>query len=164
MWNHLYDVRDNFYSRKSTRDYLKFSLDQDVIKVLIDIGYSGPVSGGLGCTFIKEISNNDEKHICYKGAYYQEHVLNAPHIFLIGCKDSIIEGNYNEEFVNIFSCQNSAIAAQNIIIAAHEMGLGTCFIGAIRKDVIINGLKLDKGYNPWCILCLGIERSDKIGI
>lgn len=164
MWNNLYDVRDNFCSRKSIRDYLNISLDQDVIKALADIGYSGPVSGGLECVFIKEISNSDEKRICYKGAYYQEHVLKAPHIFLIGCNDSIIEGNYNGEFVNIFSCQNSAIAAQNIIIAAHEMGLGTCFIGAIRKDVIVDGLKLNKGYNPWCILCLGVGRGDNIEI
>ncbi|ADH60248.1 nitroreductase [Thermoanaerobacter mathranii subsp. mathranii str. A3] len=164
MWDNLYDVRDKFCSRKSVRNYLNVSLDQDVIKVLMEIGYSGPVSGGLRCVFIKEVSNSEEKYICYKGTYYQKHVLRAPHIFLIGCNDSIIEEKYNGEFVNIFSCQNSVIAAQNIIIAAHEMGIGTCFVGAIRKDVIIDGLKLDKGYNPWCILCLGIGRDDNIGI
>ncbi|SHF24266.1 Nitroreductase [Marinitoga hydrogenitolerans DSM 16785] len=164
MWNNLYNVRDRFYSRKSVRDYLNIKLNIDVINVLIDIGFSGPVSGGLKCVFIREISNSKEKRICYKGAYYQEHVLKAPHIFLIGCNDSIIKKKYNREYVNVFSCQNSVIAAQNIIIAAHEFGLGTCFIGAIRKDILVEGLNLDKGYNPWCILCLGLNRGDNIEI
>ncbi|BBE31803.1 hypothetical protein OSSY52_19440 [Tepiditoga spiralis] len=162
MWNNLYDVRNKFYSRKSIRNYLNFKLSQEMINILIDIGFSGPVSGGLKCVFIKEINNIEEKHICYKGTYYQKHVLEAPHIFLIGCDDSIIESKYSGEYVSTFSCQNSVVAAQNIIMAAHEIELGTCFIGSIRKNIIIKYLKLEKGYNPWCILCLGV--GDNVGI
>lgn len=157
MGNSIYDVKKIFLERKSVREFSQIAISQDVLDALIEIGLSGPISGGLDCLFIKELNDQSEKQICYKACYYQEFIKNAPTVLVIGCYDDIISTKYNQEFANIFSCQNATIAAQNIIIASEQLGIKSCFVGALRKNVMADILSEEnRKVNPWVVVCLGL--------
>jgi protein-L-isoaspartate(D-aspartate) O-methyltransferase len=50
-------------------------------------------------------------------------------------------------------------AAQNILLKAVSMGLGTCPVGAFIDDQLAGLLELPDGWHPYYILCIGHENN-----
>lgn len=144
-------------SRKSVRTYSNIPLSTSEMNTILKVAKSGPVSGGLDCLNVDILTTDSEKQCFYKACYYQEFVKNAAAIFVISSKDGIISNAYNQEYVQRFECENATIAAHNIIIASTFMGLSTCFIGAIRQDMITKVTKPDSS-TAWCAVCVGKEK------
>ncbi len=50
-----------------------------------------------------------------------------------------------------------AMAVQNLLLAAHALGLGTCVLTAplVVQEAVLGALKLPAGYDPTCFVALG---------
>lgn len=160
MRNDLSDVMALFATRRSVRDYSEKPLTEEEISALISIGYSGPISGGIKCIFIRVLRNEAEKHLFRKACFYQDFVECCSCVFLIGCDESKLKQQYDNEYTQVFSCENASIAAENIIIGAHIMDLASCYVGALRRDIIKQLLDSDQDdVRIWCGVCIGNKRT-----
>ncbi|MCK4259223.1 MAG: nitroreductase family protein [Halanaerobiales bacterium] len=162
MGNNMVELKDFFVKRKSVRNYKQVVLEQSVITALYEIGQSGPKAGGIDCVEIYVLTDESTKNICYKASYYQEFVRQAPVLMVIGVDTSQLAEKYKDEFSEYFGCQNASIAAQNIILAATQVGLGSCWIGAIRYEYLRTELGVKESFRPWLILTLGYESEDEV--
>ena len=50
---------------------------------------------------------------------------------------------------------DSAIAAQNIVLAADDMGIGICFVLAFSKTAVTEVLNLPENVEPQVVVTLG---------
>ncbi len=57
----------------------------------------------------------------------------APVIFVICTNDEEIVGRFGQR-AKIFPIQDTALAAENLLLAAADMGLNGCFMGAFDQD------------------------------
>ena len=59
---------------------------------------------------------------------------------------------------HIMAVQSTAMATQNLLLAAHAEGLGACWMCAplFCPDVVVEALALPKGWEPQAIITLGL--------
>lgn len=154
MGDTIFEIEKCFLNRTSLREYSKIQINDKTIDYLISLGLTGPKAGGIDCVKVIKINEEDQKKTCYKGCFYQEFILEAPTLLLICVDQNKLAIKYNAEWLNNFACQNASIVAQNIIIAATALGIGSCWVGTIRKKFIKEAMHINE-VEPWVLLALG---------
>jgi len=64
-----------------------------------------------------------------------------------------------EEMIKEFSLVDVGIAAQTILLAAREKGIGGCLIGSLNKKKLEEILEIEPGYRLFLVLALGYPKE-----
>ncbi len=75
----------------------------------------------------------------------------APAAYIIICTDNELSPEGTNKFLGV----DIGIAAQTIMLAATERGLGGCMLGAFSAEKVSAALGIDKKYIPMLVLALG---------
>lgn len=151
---------------RSIRKFSSAPVAQDVVDELIRCGQSAATSSFIqACTVIQVTDPASRVKLC-EAAASQQYVKESP-VFLVFCADmqrhqlacdmheAKMESGFTEQFLT--ASLDCALFAQNVLIAAESLGLGGCYIGAIRNKIAevdqLLGLP-DKVY-PVFGMCLG---------
>ncbi|MCU0692778.1 MAG: nitroreductase family protein, partial [Polyangiaceae bacterium] len=54
-------------------------------------------------------------------------------------------------------------AVQNMLLAAHAMGLGACWVGAFREDAVAQCLRLAEHLRPVALIPVGVPDEQPAG-
>jgi len=165
------DVIKLLKSHRSIRKYSDREVDQKVLETLIEAGQSAATSSFIqACTVIRVADPESRKKLC-ECAAGQQYVIEAP-VFLVFCADMqrhqlacemhkahMLTG-YTEQFLT--ASLDCALFAQNVLVGAESMGLGGCYIGAIRNRIgeVDKLLGLPEFVYPLFGLCLGYPAQD----
>jgi len=87
-----------------------------------------------------------------KSIYHKDWFVQAP---LIICVCGIPEKNWTRRDGKNYTDVDTAIVMDHLILAAAELGLGTCWIGAFDPDAAREILNLPKGVEPIAFSPLG---------
>jgi len=158
-------------SHRSIRKYLDQPVDQEIVEALVEAWQCAATSSFIqACTVIQVRDKETRKKIC-ECAAGQEYVIEAP-VFLIFCADmnrhrlaceiheAPMLSGYTEQFLT--ASLDCAFFAQNVLAGAESMGLGGCYIGAIRNRItdVTHLLGLPDLVYPVFGLCLGYPAQD----
>ncbi len=140
-WN---DALDTIMSHRSVRTYRDEPLPPGTLELLIAAAQSAATTSNLQAWSVIAVEDPARKARLAKFAADQRHIVEAP-LLLVFIADlarlrSIsderghpgIALNYIEAF--IFAIGDASFAAQNTILAAESLGLGGCYIGAMRNN------------------------------
>ena len=155
-------------SRKSARDYLSKSVEEDLLKILIKAGQSAPKAGGFhisGITDASTIKQIDDKalSIMKNGTGFMKEraelegyrpLYGAPVLFLISSQEIP------------FKETNAACAATAITIAATALGLASCYVVsatlAFKDDASLGKpAGIPEGFSPVCGVLIGYGGGEK---
>jgi nitroreductase len=136
-------VIESILDHRSVRGYLPDKLSPGTLETLIAAGQSAPTSSNLQTWTAIAVEGAERKARLSVLAGDQAHIRECPS-FLVFIADlsrldriaqarsEVTEGNrYLEMF--LMAAIDAALAAQNIVVAAESMGLGTVYIGAMRN-------------------------------
>jgi nitroreductase len=138
--------------RKSIRKYTDESPSDEVISAIVRAGQQAPFAYQLGSLLL----SRKRERIPF----------GAPLLFTI-CVDShrfeaiMARRNWtmaqNDLSLLLFGLQDAALMAENLVIAAESLGLGSCFLGnaPYRAKAIIEEYKLPKRVFPMVQLAMG---------
>jgi nitroreductase len=76
-------------------------------------------------------------------------------VLIVICSDREHLQSFYEENKNTYSIQNCSVAAQNLMLRAHSLKLGTCFISGFSKMNMRRVLNIPAGSEPEIIISLG---------
>ena len=140
-WN---DALDTIMSHRSVRTYRDEPLPPGTLELLIAAAQSAATTSNLQAWSVIAVEDPARKARLASFAANQRHIHDAP-LLLVFVADlarlrSIsderghpgIALNYIEAF--IFAIADASFAAQNTIVAAESLGLGGCYIGAMRNN------------------------------
>ena len=148
---------ETMLNRKSIRQYRDESPSDEVLKSIVRAGQQAPFAYQL-CSLL--LSRNRDRN-----------PFGAPLLFTI-CVDShrleLVMARRNWRMVNndlsllLFGIQDAALMAENMVIAAESLGLGSCFLGdaPYRADEIIEEYRLPKRVFPLVQLTMGYPAED----
>lgn len=153
-------------SHRSIRKFAVKPVDQKIVEELIRAGQSAATSSFIqACTVIQVTDPGTREKLCEVAAG-QLYVKESP-IFLVFCADmqrhqcacdmhdAVMLSGFTEQFLT--ASVDCALFAQNVLVAAESLGLGGCYIGALRNNIgevdTLLGLP-DKVY-PVFGMCLG---------
>lgn len=164
-WNETLDV---ILSHKSVRGYLPDALDPGVLPAVLAAASSAATSSNLQAWSVIAVEDRGRKERLSAIAHNQKHVVDAP-LFLCWLVDlnrshkiaelhgEPSEGlSYFETF--LVGAVDTALAAQNAMIAAESFGLGSIFIGGLRNDPLAVAAELGLPPNVFALFgqCIGV--------
>lgn len=150
-------VVETMLKRKSIRKYGEESPSEEVIKTIVRAGQQAPFASQFYSVLL---SRNRERH-----------PFKAPLLFTI-CVDlhkmECVMAKRNWQMVAydlsllLFGIQDAALMAENMVIAAESLGLGSCFLGgaAFRATKIADEYKLPQRVFPLVQLAMGYPAED----
>ncbi|MDB2390330.1 oxygen-insensitive NADPH nitroreductase [Alphaproteobacteria bacterium] len=157
---------DILMAHKSIRKFTEEPIENDVLCTIVKAGQAAASSSFLqGVTIIRVTDMAKRKQLAAV-AGNQAQIMSAPE-FLVFCADlnrpiKCCEAHggtptkgFTEQF--IISTVDTALYAQNVAVAAESMGLGICYIGAIRNDPTETSALLELPLNVYPVfgLCIG---------
>jgi nitroreductase len=140
-WN---DTLGVLLGHRTVRSYLPRPLPEGVIETLVAAAQSAPSSSNAQAWSVVAVEDPEQKARIAGFAGDQKHILQAPLLLvwvadlaradaLATAQSSTLEGgDFLEGF--LIAALDAAFAAQNALVAAESLGLGTCYIGALRND------------------------------
>lgn len=157
---------ETILSHKSVRKFTSDAIESAVLKQLIACGQAAASSGFVQSCSVIRITDREHRKQIAEAAGGQQWIIEAPE-FLVYCADlsrvdiaciqhdlGELEGQ-TEHF--IVTTVDTALLAQNVLLAAESLGLGGVFIGGIRNDpqLISDLLELPDKVYPVFGMCLG---------
>lgn len=160
-WNAAIDA---ILDHRSARAYLPGTLSEGTLELLIAAAQSAPTSSNLQAWSVVAVSDPDRKARLAELAGPNAQINEAP-LFLVWIADlaraRAIAGQYGMpgdglDYIESFllAALDAALAAQNAVVAADSLGLGTCYIGAIRNHP--EAVAAELGLPPEAIAVFGL--------
>jgi len=148
------DVMTAIKNRRSIRRFLNKEIPKDALDVLKDALIWAPSAGNLQSRRFYFVFNNDVKKRIVDAALHQTFILQAP-LVVIACADLLIGRSYGSRGEELYSIQDVACSVENMMLAAHSLGLGSVWVGAFHEEGIANVLDMPSHLRPMAILPVG---------
>lgn len=142
-------------SRTSIRKYRKDSVPEKLILELIDAARHAPSSGNVQDWEFIAVTNTQTKEKLAEASYGQKFMREAPVVIAVCTDTEAISSAYGERGSNLYCVQNTAAAIQNMLLAANENGLGSCWVGAFSESDVKGILILPTKIRPLALITLG---------
>ncbi|MBU2639656.1 MAG: nitroreductase family protein [Nanoarchaeota archaeon] len=140
--------------RRSVRKYLDKDIALRDLLELIESAHYAPSSGNLQNWRFIIVKNPELKKKIAEACLDQSWMTEAP-VHIVICSDRAHIQSFYEKHKNKYSIQNCALAAQNIMLKAHSLKLGTCFVSGFSKLALKRALEIPESSEPEAIITLG---------
>ena len=160
------NIIELLHTRKSVRVYEERSIPAEEKRAILDAALQAPTAGNMSLFTILDITDPNLKQRLSVTCDNQPFIATAPMV-LIFCADyrrwydAFCDGceQVRKPDVGDFmlATADALIAAQNAVVAAESLGIGSCYIGDITENYEIHKelLNLPQYVAPAAMLCLG---------
>ncbi len=149
------DVLEAIATRRSIREFTNQELPTDQVFQLLDAMIASPSAGNKQPWRIYVIRDERVKRKLAIGAHDQDFVMEAPVVFVICRVPEESGAKYRNRGRTFYSIQDTAAMTQNLLLAAHALGLGACWVGAFNDSAIAGALECPPGVLPVAIVPVG---------
>ena len=159
-------IIESLHTRKSVRVYEKLPIPAEEKRAILDAALQAPTAGNMSLFTILDITDPNLKQRLSVTCDNQPFIATAPMV-LIFCADyrrwydAFCDGceQVRKPDVGDFmlATADALIAAQNAVVAAESLGIGSCYIGDITENYEIHKelLNLPRYVAPAAMLCFG---------
>ena len=148
------DILKAVKERRSIRDFEKKEISEKIIDKLIEALIWAPSAGNIQARKFYFIKDKTVKRKIAAAALNQQIIAEAP-LVIVGCTDSRIFSTYRERGVYLYSVQDVACSIMGMMLVAHELGLGSTWVGAFYEDQVSKSLAMPKNLRPVAIVVVG---------
>ena len=146
--------------RHSVRDFVPgVGVPPESVARLLSAAIRAPSAGNRQPWHFYVIRDPAVKESLAAVAYGQAFVSQAPVVIVI-CTDAEQSAErYGQRGRDLYCLQDSAAAAEHILLGAVSLGLGGCWVGAFDEQRAAQALDLPERYRPVAILPIGKPAS-----
>ena len=167
------EVLRQLHDRKSVRVYEDRAIEPEVKQAILEAAIQAPSAGNMALYTILDITDPEMKAKLAVSCDNQPFIATAPMV-LIFCADyrrwydvfcAHVDAVRKPDLGDLFLAEADAlIAAQNAVVAAHSLGLGSCYIGDITENYEFHKelLGLPRYVVPAAMLCMGYPTRQQL--
>jgi nitroreductase len=145
--------------RRSIRNFTEQSVSEEEVKTLIDAARHAPSAGNIQPWEFIIVRKPEVKHKLAVAALHQTFIEEAPVVVVVCANEEMSRSGYGSRGATLYCLQDTAAATQNILLTAHAMGLGTCWVGAFREDEVKEALNIPDDVRPVAIIPVGYSTT-----
>lgn len=162
-------------SRRSERAWADSTISAGQKELIMRCAMRAPTAGNMMLYSILEVADQEKKERLVVTCDDQPFIARSPLVLVFladmqrwfdyyrisgvpdFCRDQGIEYTSPQEADLMLACCDALIAAQNAVIAAESMGIGSCYIGDIMENYEIHRemFELPRWVFPVTMLCFG---------
>jgi len=149
------DILELIKSRRSITKYQPKPVPWELVSRIVDAARHAPSCGNIqNWKFIVVLSPEKRKAIA-EAALQQYWMMSAP-VYIVVCGEpEQAERYYGVRGDRLYTVQNCAAAVQNILLEAHSLGLGACWVGAFDEDMLKRCITAEEFVRPQAIVTIG---------
>ncbi len=148
------DVFEAIKNRRSIRQFTDQPIGKDALEKLLDAARWAPTASNQQRWRFVVVTSPPVKELIRK---FAPGIFVMPAAFIVICVEKAPDANPWAEATYLADC---SIAAQNIMLAAYEMGIGTCVALSYAKVAVSEILDLPENVEPLLVLTLGYPAED----
>ena len=160
------EIIRSLYDRKSVRVFEDRPVEEAVKRSVLEAALQAPTAGNMALYTILDITDPEKKAALSRSCDNQPFIATAP-VVLIFCADyrrwydvfcRYVDQVRKPDMGDLFLAEADAIiAAQNAVVAAQSLGLGSCYIGDITENYEYHKklLNLPRYVVPAAMVCFG---------
>lgn len=149
------DLVEGLKSRRSIRRFKLKPIDDEIINEILELANAAPSAGNLQARDFIVVREDKIKQQLSAAALGQGFVHDAPVVIVVCGNLERSAAGYGRRGRDFYSIQDADAAVMHILLAAHAMGLGTCWVGAYDDDEVASVLGLPEHVRPIAIIPLG---------
>ena len=149
------DVFEAIKERRSIRAYTDEKVSDKDVERLIDAARWAPSAGNIQPWEFVVVKEGETKRRLSDAALNQTFIETAPVVIVVCADLNRSSMGYGSRGKNLYSLQDTAAATENIILAAQELGLATCWVGAFREEEVAKAVKAPRNLRPVAVVPVG---------
>lgn len=154
------DVLEAIKTRRSIRKYKSRIVDWDKVATILDAGRLAPSAGNLQNWIFIAVQEPANRKKIAEACLQQTWMEHAPIHIAITAEPAKAKRFYGIRGERLYTIQNCAAAAQNMLLTAHELGLGACLVGAFDEDLLVRALGLPEHTRVYSIITIGYAAEE----
>jgi nitroreductase len=149
------DVFEAIRSRRSVRAFTNEPVSEEEVMKLVEAARLAPSAGNIQPWEFVVVRNAEIKRGLSAAALDQTFIEEAPVVIVVCANQTRASRGYGSRGVNLYCLQDTAAATQNMLLAAHALGLATCWVGAFQEEDAKKVLKISSDVRPVAIIPIG---------
>jgi len=145
------DIREVFEKRKSIRKFTGEPITDEQLKLIMEAAQIAPSASNMQPYKFIVIKDDDFKKELRKKKVFAQRFLEKAAVFFVALGDKQREYWYKVDI---------GIAVQHMVLQAVELGLGSCWIGAIDRDLLRELLIVPNQWAIVALLAIGVPDQD----
>jgi nitroreductase len=145
--------------RASVRKFRRDDIADVVLDELLEAAISAPSSGNCQDWEFVVVKEQENRTRLAEASLGQEMIGEAP-VVVVVCSNLKRIGRYGSRGESLYSIQDSAAAAQNLMLAAWDRGIGSCWVGAFNEGKVRQLLVLPEHVRPLAVIPLGYPAEE----
>jgi nitroreductase len=149
------DAVECMLTRRSIRKYMDIPVEWDKIGTIIESGRLAPSAGNLQNWKFIIVLEKEKRAAIAEACLQQLWMAQAPCHIIIYAVSERAKQYYGVRGERLYTIQNCAAAAENMLLTAHALGLGGCWVGAFDEDklkTVVGGIE---EVRPQIVLTIG---------
>jgi nitroreductase len=157
------DVMECMRDTHAVRQFKTQEIDDAVIAKILEAACYAPSAGNLQPWYFFVVKNPKVRARLAEVSFEQSQLEDAPVAIVIMADPSRSNERYGERGAQLYCLQDTAAAAENILLAANSLGLGTCWVGAFDEPKVQEIVEAPPRLRAVAIICLGYS-DEQVGM
>lgn len=154
------DVLEAITSRASITKYKNEGVEREKVARLLEAARWAPSAGNMQTWEFVLVDDDEKLERLADYAHNQPHVREAPLAIVILSDMERAERKYGDRGRELYAIQETAACMQNILLEAHEQGLGAAWVGAFDEEAVKDLLQVPERIRPVAIITVGYPAED----
>jgi nitroreductase len=149
------DMLEAIVSRRSIRAFKPDPVPELLLDQIWEAARWAPSAGNLQAREFVLVTDLSVKRTLCDAALNQRFIEEAPVDIVVCVHAERSAQRYGERGRNLYCLQDATAAIQNILLAAHALGLGACWVGAFNEKLVSHALTLPRDIRPIALIPIG---------
>lgn len=153
--------RSLFERRFSCRTFAPHPIERGTLVSLLEAARWAPSGGNLQPWRFVVVLDPSRRRALASAAGGQTFVGEAAAVIAVCAVPEESARHYGPRGRDLYCLQDTAAAAQNILLAATALGLGSCWVGAFDEAAVTHELNLPAAWRPVALVALGFPGEEE---
>lgn len=150
--------------RRSIRSYTEEKVTDEEVNRILEAATWAPSACNKQSWRFVVVRKPETIEKLYKAASFStQHQIfvKKAKVVIVVCSDLEVYKTFphKKRALGLFTIQETAAATQNLLLAAHALGLGACWVSLFSDEQVKEALNFPKGMRPVVIIPLGRTKS-----
>ncbi len=141
--------------RRDIRSYKPDPITDEAARALLKAAAEAPSSGNLQNWEFILVRKYETKKALSEASLGQGFIAEAPLVIVVCANLDLVAPKYGGRGRDLYSVQNTAAAAENLMLAAWDSGIGACWVGAFNEGDVRRLLNMPENIRPVAIITMG---------
>lgn len=149
------DVLHAALTRRSIRKFLDIPVEMEKIGHMLEAAKHTPSAGNLQPWKFILITDEDMRKKLGEACLQQHWISRAPVHIVVVAEPHKPKRFYGERGEKLYAFLECGAAIENMLLTAHEDGLGTCWVSAFEEEMLNRELGIPGNVKPVALIAIG---------